>query len=112
MAEVLALVAMRRAIVAGGPIPEGCYRKGLGTTPDPLLVNHGIMHLHLGSPRTRTLLYLIQYADRVVFLELNDHKYVQMARLPSSQNLLAVHGAWLKALENQAATAAGMVKPP
>jgi len=72
-------------------------------TPDPLLANHGIMHLHLGQPSTNHLLYLIQYADAVIFLELNDHKYVRMATLPSSQNLLAVHVAHLKRFEEQAA---------
>lgn len=59
----------------------------------------------MGQPSTKHLLYLIQYADAVVFLELNDHKYVRMAKLPSSQNLLAVHVAYLKRFEAQAANA-------
>ena len=47
-------------------------------TPDPLLANHGIMHLHLGQPSTNHLLYLIQYADAVIFLELNDGIYIHV----------------------------------
>jgi len=43
-----------------------------------MLANHGIMHLHLGQPSTNHLLYLIQYADAVIFLELNDGIYIHV----------------------------------
>jgi hypothetical protein len=34
------------------------------------------MHLHLGSPASRELVYLIQYPKRVVLLEVSDHYHL------------------------------------
>ena len=66
---------IRICIQNGTPLPTGYYRKGVGLNTDTLLQDEGIMHLHLGASNTPELLYLIQYADHVVLLELSDHDH-------------------------------------
>lgn len=41
---------------------------------DPLLRDYGVMHLHLGGKGSDTLLFLMQFADKVVLLETNTHR--------------------------------------
>ncbi|WAJ29439.1 hypothetical protein [Antarcticirhabdus aurantiaca] len=60
-------------IESGHELPRWAYRKGIGVTHDELLEEDGIMHLHLGSRDSNELLYLIQYADHVAYLEINNH---------------------------------------
>lgn len=68
-----ALAGIYEAIENGFALPLGSYRANVNTTRDELLETAGIMHLHLGSDRTRELLYLVQYSKYVVFLEVTDH---------------------------------------
>ncbi|SEP38422.1 hypothetical protein SAMN04487843_11459 [Methylobacterium sp. ap11] len=39
---------IRRCIANGTPLPSGYYSKGAGLRSDTMLMNFGIMHLHLG----------------------------------------------------------------
>jgi hypothetical protein len=53
------------------------------------------------------LVFLIQYADRVVLLETNTH--VHFRTQPAGKNILALTQAWLRTLENEMVEAAGRV---
>lgn len=90
---------MIRCIENGKPLPSGYYRKGLGLNSDELLEVHGIMHLHLGKSNTSELLYLVQYPDHVVLLELSDHAH--FALRPIGTRLNAVHERSVAALEHE-----------
>ena len=59
------------AIAAGTPLPDGSYRRS--RSRDVLLERDGIMHLHIGHAGSRELIYLVQYPDCVVLLEISDH---------------------------------------
>ena len=65
---------IRTCIANGTPLPSGYYSKGAGSRSDAMLTSFGIMHLHLGRWNTAELLWLVQYPEHVVFLELSDHK--------------------------------------
>lgn len=71
-----ALVDIRRCVENGYRVPECFYRSDRDTTPDQLLEDLGVMHLHLGHPGTRELLYLVEFENVVVFLEVSDHVHV------------------------------------
>jgi hypothetical protein len=58
-------------IERGAGVPEKYYWIGIDRDRDELLEQRGIMHLHLGGKGSDTLLFLIQYSDRVVLLESN-----------------------------------------
>lgn len=64
-------------ITNGKILPDFYYRKNRNSTPDWLLETHGIMHLHLGSPDSRELLFLKQYDTHVYLLCLTDHYPVE-----------------------------------
>jgi hypothetical protein len=57
----------------GTRVPERFYRNDIDTSPDELLERDGIMHLHLGGPYSRELVFLVQYDEDVMILEINDH---------------------------------------
>lgn len=66
---------IRTCIANGTPLPSGYYSKGAGMRFDTMLDSYGIMHLHVrGQWNTDELLWLVQYPEHVVFLELSDHK--------------------------------------
>ena len=95
----------------GKGVAEAYYRAGIDRDDDQLLVDQGIMHLHLGGKDSDVLVFLIQYADRVVLLETNTH--IHFRTKPAGKNILALTQAWLRDLESdmnsaaeQAATAA------
>ncbi|HER8900620.1 TPA: hypothetical protein VMX41_001817 [Streptococcus pyogenes] len=67
------MLAIIRAIEAGTPLPRGSYRTSKGR--DILLESMGIMHLHLGRADSAELLYLIQYPEHVVLLEVGSHEH-------------------------------------
>lgn len=50
------------------------------------------MHLHLGGKDSDVILFLIQYADRVVLLETNTH--VHFRTQPAGKNIIALTQAW------------------
>ena len=68
------LVEITRCLKEGNLIPEKYYRNGIDRDTDHLLQNHGIKHLHL-HPDTDVdcLLYLIEYQDSVLYLEVDEH---------------------------------------
>jgi hypothetical protein len=105
-----AVAAAVSAIKGGAPLPTGYYRKGVGKTPDALLATHGIMHLHLGKPNTKELLYLVQYPDDVVLLELSGHAH--FTSKPIGRVLLAAHKTALAALEAKLDAKPKPVRPP
>jgi hypothetical protein len=92
------------SIERGDGVPESCYRAGIDRDEDSLLAEQGIMHLHLGGKDSDVLVFLIQYADRVVLLETNTHLHFRTQ--PAGKNILALTQAWLRTLENDMAAAA------
>ena len=92
-----AVTAAIRAIQGGAPLLTGYYSKGIGTDKDTLLETQGIMHLHLGRPNTNELLYLVQYPNDVVLLELSDHTHFRTR--PIGKQLKAKHHVALSAKE-------------
>lgn len=91
------LLTILERIESGQGIPEWNYRNGIDSTPDELLAEHGIMHIHLDHAGSDYLIYLVQYPDRVVFLESNNHKHFRTK--PVGQLLLSGHEPKLKKIE-------------
>lgn len=102
------VVHVIRCIENGTPLPSGYYRKGVGLDSDGLLASDGIIHLHLGKSNTAELLYLVQYPDHVVLLELSDHSH--FADRPVGKKLRSRHSQALAA--KQAAIAAAKAAKP
>ena len=96
-----AVVQITRCIENGTPLPSGYYSKLAGRARDGLLEREGIMHLHLRKSNSEELLWLVQYEDDVVFLELGDHQPFE-ARPPGSV-LAAYHAFKLKKKEGELA---------
>lgn len=92
---------IRVCIQNGTPLPSGYYRKGVGLNSDALLQNEGVMHLHLGASNTSELLYLIQYSDHVVLLELSDHSH--FAARPVGARLKSRHSVAVARMEKELA---------
>lgn len=83
------LVLIVRCIESGHPIPERFYRSRREETDDELLELLGVMHLHLDNPGSRELLYLVQFDDHVVLLEVSDHIHVDTQ--PRGEILKRIH---------------------
>lgn len=104
---------IRTCIVNGTPLPSGYYSKGAGLRSDAMLANFGTMHLHLGRWNTDALLWLVQYPEHVVFLELSDHK--PFAQRPIGERFHRYHSGGILTREKEidsaaaAAIAAGQV---
>ena len=96
------------SIERGEGVPEAHYRSGIDVDSDDLLAQRGIMHLHLGGRDSDVLVFLIQYADRVVLLETNTH--IHFRTQPAGKNILALHQSWLGNLEREMEEAAAMAK--
>ena len=62
------------------------------------------MHLHLGGKGSDSLVFLIQYAERVVSLETNTHAHFRTE--PAGKSILALSQSWLSGLEREMAAAA------
>jgi hypothetical protein len=70
------LVAIRNRIRLGqdlGPF----YRQSGDQKGDRLLVDRGIMHLHLGGPHSNSILYLVQFPEDVLFLCVDTHIHLE-----------------------------------
>jgi hypothetical protein len=88
-AEETDFATLVELIGAGNEIPDRFYRPRFGDY-DELLQQYGVLHLHLGSRTSDTLLFLMQFTDRVTFLETNTHErfrrgcqqFIQTHRLP------------------------------
>ncbi len=89
----------------GRTLPRRFYRSGLDIDTDPLLEQEGIKHLHLGDMGSDTLLFAVEYADRVVFLEVNTHKHFNTE--PKGSVLLSLHQTCLRNEDKAAAERAG-----
>lgn len=61
----------------GWLIPDHYYRLGIGQTPDLLLKKTGVKHLHLGGSGSNTLVYLLELSDKVIFLRIAGHAYLE-----------------------------------
>jgi len=55
----------------GEPIPARYYRATRGR--DALLDLHGILHIHLESPASDVIVYLVQFEDEVLLLGVGSH---------------------------------------
>lgn len=91
------------SIERGDGVSEFYYRAGIDRDGDALLADQGIMHLHLGGKNSDVLVFLIQYADRVVLLETNTH--VHFRTQPAGKNIVALSQAWFWMLESDMAAA-------
>jgi hypothetical protein len=58
---------------AGRYLPPRFYRRGIDRTPDQLLEDHGIKHLHLGAGNSDVLVFAVEFDDHVLLLEVSDH---------------------------------------
>jgi len=99
--ELLDIIA---SVERGDGVPEEHYRAGIDRDRDGLLEETGIMHLHLGGKDSDVLVFLIQYADRIVLLETNSH--VHFRSQPVGRNIVALSQSWLAHLEHDMAEAA------
>lgn len=98
------LYQLIQSIERGDAVPDRYYRAGIDRDSDALLDQQGIMHLHLGGKDSDVLVFLIQYADRVVLLETNSH--VHFRTQPAGRNILALSQSWLGNLEREMQAAA------
>jgi hypothetical protein len=64
------LCDIRKRIQAGHQLPPFCYRRD--SSPDELLEREGIMHLHLSPTDRDEVVFLVQYDEHVVFLEVTN----------------------------------------
>lgn len=81
-------------IVDGKLIPPSFYRRGIERTPDDLLDEDGIKHFHLDEGGGDALIFVVEYDDAVVFLEINSHKHFETE--PAGSVLLSLHANCLK----------------
>jgi hypothetical protein len=88
-------------ISQGHTLPERYYRAGIDRDHDDLLETEGVVHLHLGGRNSDVLLFLVQYPDRVVLLEINTHKH--FATEPKGSLLRAVHERHLARIAQEVA---------
>lgn len=88
-------------IERGRPLDRRFYRSGLEVDQDPLLEAEGIKHLHLDNMGSDVLLFAVEYADRVVLLEVNSHKHFKTE--PKGSVLLSLHRYYLKGEDAAAA---------
>lgn len=79
------LNALLDLIEGGRPVPERFYRTSGGR--DHLLLDHGVMHLHLGHPGSDALVFLIQYDAEVVLLGTGSHAAFDSGRRAVWRNL-------------------------
>lgn len=87
------------SIERGDGVADAHYRAGIDRDGDGLLEERGVMHLHLGGKSSDTLVFLVQYADRVVLLETNTH--VHFRTQPAGKNIVALTQAWFQTLERE-----------
>ncbi len=72
-AERADINTIRKCVEAGLDIPSRFYRPQSGSY-DQVLNDYGVLHLHLGSDTSDTILFLKQYATKVLILETNSHQ--------------------------------------
>lgn len=92
-------------ISAGTRLQERFYRAGIDDDHDALLEQEGVIHLHLGGKNSDVLLFLVQYPDRVVLLEINTHKHFKTD--PVGSILRSLHEQYLVRTAHEALAEAG-----
>lgn len=90
---------IRNRIEQGWELEPHRYRKGIDQDDDGMLTRTGIMHLHLGKPPGDDLLYLVQYDNKVIFLEVSGHEV--FSDHPPGRLLADRHRAWLSEWERK-----------
>lgn len=95
------LLAIIRAIGDGNFVPERCYRHGIDRDQDLLLNDYGIKHFHLGGADSDTVLFLVEYEEFVLFLDIGSH--VAFASKPPGSVLRSLHDAALRRADALAA---------
>lgn len=98
------------SIERGDGVPEVHYRRRIDQDRDGMLEEKGVMHLHLGGKGSDTLVFLVQYVDRVVLLETNSHMHLRTR--PAGKNILALSQSWFRALEQELETASAVATDP
>lgn len=88
-------------IGAGRRLPDRFYRAAIDRDHDALLDALGVMHLHLGNRGSDELLFLVQYPERVVLLEINSHKHFTTE--PKGSLLSSLHQQHLERMAREAA---------
>ena len=68
------LLEFRRRIEQGLELPPRFYRNGIGQSSDDLLTHTGVKHIHLGKAKTDVLLFVQEFDDFVVLLEIAHHR--------------------------------------
>lgn len=76
-------------IERGKLLPPRFYRRGIERTEDQLLNEEGIKHLHLGGQESDVLVFIVEYEDRAVLLEVNSH--IHFDREPIGSALCSLH---------------------
>jgi hypothetical protein len=103
------LLEFRRRIEQGLELPPRFYRNGIGKTPDDLLQHTGVKHIHLGAIKGDVLLFVMEFDDFVVLLEIADHR-ANFHQVPVGDTLKKNHIAPLQSqLPSLAVTAAQKV---
>lgn len=81
------------------------YRNNIGKTPDDLLAHTGVKHIHLGTTKSDVLLFVQEFDDFVVLLEIAPHT-ANFNQVPVGDTLIKNHIQSLQAdLPGWAATA-------
>lgn len=88
----------------GSPIPDRFYRNFVGDGNDRLLEDQGIKHLHLGGATSNILLFLVEYEEKVLLLEINNHN--AFAEQPVGSTLHRLHCSALASEDKVARMAA------
>lgn len=96
------LFAIIDAVGEGNLVPERCYRHGIDRNYpiDELLEDRGIKHLHLGGADSDIILYLVEYEDFVLFLEIGTHRDLETE--PPGSVLASLHHNCLRRADAQA----------
>lgn len=86
----MSLFTIKSYIETGTPISDNYYRASSDRRGDDLLVKSGIMHLHLTHPHDDFILYLMQFDDFVLFIEVSTHAHLQKVPIGSSFNMYSI----------------------
>lgn len=96
------LFSIIHAIGAGDLVPNRCYRHGIERNfpRDELLEDRGIKHLHLGGADSDIILYLVEYEEFVLLLEIGTHRDLETE--PPGSILASLHHNCLRRADAQA----------
>lgn len=82
------LLEFRCRIEQGHELPPRFYRNHIGKNVDELLDATGVKHIHLGTTKDDVLLFVQEFDDFIVLLEIADHK-ANFNQIPIGKVLLA-----------------------